>query len=82
MRFLYALSTLRLAGQVTGQADLGQNTHGAAVAGESALKGSLSPGKLVDMAVLSGDPLRAPVERLTDLQVEMTILNGQIVYSV
>ncbi|MHB8628007.1 MAG: amidohydrolase [Aggregatilineales bacterium] len=55
--------------------------NGAVVAGESTLKGSLSPGKLADMAVLSGDPLRAPVERLTDLQVEMTILNGQIVYS-
>lgn len=56
--------------------------NGAVVAGESALKGSLSPGKLADMAVLSGDLLRAPVERLTDLQVELTILNGQIVYSV
>jgi len=55
--------------------------NGAVIAGESALKGSLSPGKLADMIVLSGDPLRAPLERLTDLQVELTILNGTVVYS-
>jgi len=54
---------------------------GATVAGEASLKGSLTPGKLADLVVLSGDPLRAPIERLTDLQVELTILNGQVVYS-
>jgi predicted amidohydrolase YtcJ len=54
---------------------------GAIVAGEDHLKGSISPGKLADLAVLSGDPLRAPVERLTDLKVEMTIVNGLVVYS-
>jgi predicted amidohydrolase YtcJ len=30
--------------------------------------------------VLSGDPLRCPPERLTDLKVEMTMINGQVVY--
>ncbi len=54
---------------------------GAIVAGEESFKGSIGVGKLADFAVLSGDPLRAPVERLTDLKVEMTILNGQVVYS-
>ncbi len=54
---------------------------GAVVAGEDHLKGSISPGKYADFAVLSGDPLRAPVERLTDLQVEMTLVNGQVVYT-
>jgi predicted amidohydrolase YtcJ len=54
---------------------------GALVAGEEHLKGSIEPGKYADFAVLSGDPLRAPAERLTDLKVEMTLVNGQIVYS-
>jgi predicted amidohydrolase YtcJ len=36
---------------------------------------------VADFAILSGDPIRAPVERLTDLKVEQTILNGQVVYS-
>ncbi len=55
--------------------------NGAIIAGEDALKGSIAPGKLADFAVLSGDPLRAPIERLTDLKVEMTMINGQVVYS-
>lgn len=54
---------------------------GAVVAGEDAIKGSISVGKLADFAILSGDPLRAPVERLTDLKVEMTVINGQVAYS-
>ncbi len=54
--------------------------NGAIVAGEEMLKGTLSRGKLADFAVLSGDPLRAPIERLTDLKVEMTLINGQVVY--
>jgi predicted amidohydrolase YtcJ len=54
---------------------------GAVVAGEEHLKGSIAPGKYADFAVLSGDPLRAPADRLTDLRNEITIVNGQIVYS-
>ena len=54
---------------------------GAIAAGEEHLKGSIAPGKYADLTVLSGDPLRAPIERLTDLQVEMTLVNGQVVYS-
>lgn len=53
---------------------------GAQVAGEEMLKGTIAPGKVADFAVLSGDPLRAPVARLTDLRVEQTILNGQVVH--
>ena len=55
--------------------------NGAIVAGEALLKGSITPGKAADFAVLSGDPIRAPVARLTDLKVEQTILNGQVVFS-
>jgi predicted amidohydrolase YtcJ len=53
---------------------------GAVVAGEETIKGTIAPGKLADFAVLSGDPLRAPTSRLADLRIEMTVLNGQIVY--
>ncbi len=54
---------------------------GAAVAGEDHLKGSIAPGKYADFVVLSGDPVRAPVERLVDLRTELTIVNGQVVFS-
>jgi len=54
---------------------------GAQVAGEDALKGSITPGKYADLVVLSGDPLRAPVERIASLWIEMILINGQIVYS-
>ncbi|MEP7284184.1 MAG: amidohydrolase family protein [Chloroflexota bacterium] len=54
---------------------------GALVVGEDSLKGSMVPGKYADFAILSGDPLRAPAERLSDLQVEMTLINGQVVYT-
>lgn len=53
---------------------------GAAIAGEDAIKGNIVPGKLADFTVLSGDPLRCPPDRLTDLRVELTMINGQIVY--
>jgi len=55
--------------------------NGAIVAGDEAIKGTIIPGKLADLTILSGDPLRAPIERLTDLKVETTIVNGQIVYT-
>lgn len=54
---------------------------GAIVAGEEHLKGSITPGHVADLAILSGDPLRAPVERLTELRVEMTIVDGHIMYT-
>ncbi len=53
----------------------------AVVAGEDHLKGSISPGKYADMAILSGDPLRAPLARLTDLQVESVLVNGVVAHS-
>ena len=40
--------------------------------------GSLTPGKLADMAVLSTDPLGCDPEQIKDIQVEQTILGGQI----
>jgi predicted amidohydrolase YtcJ len=55
---------------------------GALASGDEANRGSLSPGKWADMAVLSSDPrpAAAPPETLTDIRVERTILAGQTVF--
>jgi hypothetical protein len=47
---------------------------------EEDIKGSITPGKLADMAVLSADPLRSPPEELKDIRVEMTIIGGGVVW--
>jgi predicted amidohydrolase YtcJ len=43
-------------------------------------KGTISPGKLADIVILNGDPTKLPIEEIKDIQVEMTILDGQIVW--
>jgi len=47
---------------------------------EEEIKGSISPGKLADMVVLSDDPTKVPPEKLKDIKVEMTIIGGEVVY--
>jgi predicted amidohydrolase YtcJ len=47
---------------------------------EEDIKGSISPGKLADMVVLSADPLKVPPEQLKDIGVEMTIIGGKVVW--
>ncbi|MGI5839338.1 MAG: amidohydrolase [bacterium] len=47
---------------------------------EENIKGTLTPGKLADIAVLSDDPTTVPPETIRDLRVEMTVINGRIVY--
>jgi len=42
--------------------------------------GSIEPGKLADLVVLDGDPLALPADRLPDVRVEMTILDGEVVH--
>ena len=44
-------------------------------------KGSLTPGKLADVTVLSQDIMTVPEERIPDTRVEMTIVGGEIVYT-
>lgn len=48
---------------------------------EDDIKGSIEGGKLADMIVLSEDPLTIPEDRIKDIKVEITILNGKIVYN-
>lgn len=55
---------------------------GAAAAGEDHLKGTITPGKVADLVAISGDPLRAPLDRLADLRVEMTLIDGQVVFTI
>lgn len=56
-------------------------TMGAAYAsGEETLKGSLEPGKLADLIVLTEDVFEREPEALLETPVSMTMLGGQIVY--
>ena len=43
-------------------------------------KGSLEPGKLADIAVLSEDIFRMPVEEIAEVKVDMTIAGGEVVF--
>jgi predicted amidohydrolase YtcJ len=54
--------------------------NGACASSEERLKGSITAGKLADMAVLSADPLRSPPGQIKDIRVELTILDGRVVW--
>ncbi|MFA5079127.1 MAG: amidohydrolase, partial [Dehalococcoidia bacterium] len=43
--------------------------------------GSISKGKLADLVVLSSDPLNADPEELKNSRVEMTVMNGKVVFA-
>lgn len=47
---------------------------------EERLKGSITPGKLADLVVLNGNPSAASADEIKDMEVEMTILNGEKVW--
>ena len=49
---------------------------------EEGVKGSITQGKLADIVVLSNDPTRSPPEQIKDIQVEMTIIGGEVVWEV
>lgn len=44
-------------------------------------KGSITPGKLADLVILSDDVFSLPVDKLPQVRVEQTIVGGQVVYS-
>ena len=54
---------------------------GAYLGFEENIKGSLEPGKLADMIVLSEDILTADHEDIMDIVVEQTYVGGKLVYS-
>lgn len=47
---------------------------------EDEIKGSIEPGKLADLVVLSGDPLSIPAADLLEIRTDMTIVDGKVVY--
>jgi len=57
-------------------------TRGAAYAAfEEGERGSLRPGALADLVVLSADPFRAAPKELLEITVDYTILDGAVVYA-
>jgi predicted amidohydrolase YtcJ len=43
-------------------------------------RGMIAPGKLGDLVVLSDNPFSVPEKAIKDIQVEMTIIGGKIIY--
>ena len=54
--------------------------NGAYASFEEDIKGSIEPGKLADMVVLDRDIFSIPAEEIKDLQVEMTIVGGEVIF--
>ena len=54
--------------------------NAARAAFEETVKGSVTPGKLADLVVLNADPTRLTAEEFKSLQVEMTIIGGEVVW--
>jgi hypothetical protein len=47
---------------------------------EENIKGSLEPGKLADLAILSDDILEVHPERILGLKVDLTMVDGKVVF--
>jgi len=47
---------------------------------EESNRGTITPGKLADLVILSGDPTQLPPETIPKLRIDMTILDGQVVW--
>lgn len=54
--------------------------NGAYLGKEEDVKGSIEEGKLADLVVLEKDILAVPHEKIKDIRVDMTIVNGKIVF--
>jgi len=54
--------------------------NGAYLSFEEKLKGSIEPGKLADMVVVSKDFLSCPVDEIKDIEALATIVDGKIVF--
>jgi predicted amidohydrolase YtcJ len=54
--------------------------NGAWLTFEESIKGSIEPGKLADLVVISKDYLACPVDEIKDIEALMTIVGGRVVY--
>ena len=56
--------------------------HAAYITFEENVKGSIEPGKLADLVVLSNDILTCPEEDIKETRVEMTMVGGKVVHQI
>ncbi|MHA2202486.1 MAG: amidohydrolase [Candidatus Hodarchaeales archaeon] len=54
--------------------------NGAYASFDEDIKGSIEPGRLADIAVLSEDLISYPLEKVKDVKVELTMVNGRILW--
>lgn len=54
--------------------------NGAYNSREEASKGSITAGKLADYVVLAEDPYSIPVDRIKDIKIVRTVVDGKVVY--
>ena len=47
---------------------------------EENIKGSIAPGKLADMVLLSRNPTTVSAEEIKDIKVQMTVIGGKVVW--
>lgn len=62
------------------EAIIGYTRNGAYITFEEDIKGTIEPGMLADMVVLSDDLLTIDPERIMDVTVDLTILGGRVVF--
>jgi predicted amidohydrolase YtcJ len=63
------------------QALISYTLNNAYAAFEEDMKGSLTPGKLADITVLSQDIMTIPEEEILNTEVLYTIVGGKIMYT-
>ena len=67
--------------RIDAETALRAHTWGAAyAAGEERRRGTLAPGKLADLTILSADPLAIPVDELPAIRVEATVVGGNLIH--
>ncbi len=54
--------------------------NGAYLSFDEKVKGSIEPGKLADMVVITKDYLSCPVDEIKSIEPLLTIVDGKVVY--